>query len=290
MKGRIALSALLALSCVLAGCSTTESRSAPASPGVPELPPSCRTGCVTPYGEVLGVTAGGVTAHSNCNPGCLRLQPNTWGGTYTGLKWQCVEFVRRWLIETRRVTYGDVDVAADIWGKITAVKRLADGLALPLVSHPNGAPDPPQVGDLLVYGREYRGTGHVAVITRVDVGGRSIEVAEQNLLNQAWPDGYARRIDLVKEHGKFWVLDPYLIGWKRISSEGSRPNRRGGRSMPDGSRDLQMPQPSGCSPVADGYRYCSTPLPHRGGMLQTVDTTCQRSEGWCIRPLQNSCF
>jgi hypothetical protein len=210
---------------VLAGRSTAESPPVPATPGVAELPASCRTDCVTPYGEVLGVAAGVVVAYSNCNPGCLRLQPNTWGGTYTGIEWQCVEFVRRWLIQTRGVTYGDVDVAADIWGRITAVRGLSDGIEIPLVAHPNGDPEPPQVGDLLVYGREYRGTGHVAVITRVDVEGRFVEVAEQNFLNQEWPDGYARRIDLVKEHGRFWILDPYLIGWKRISSEGKRPNR-----------------------------------------------------------------
>lgn len=88
---------------------------------IPNLPQACRFDCATPYGEKLGMTIGEVVAYSNCNAQCLVREPYYQNGTYTGIKWQCVEFARRWLLTHQGVVYGDVDIAADIWDKITLV-------------------------------------------------------------------------------------------------------------------------------------------------------------------------
>ena len=93
---------------------------------VPQLPEACSTDCVSPYGEVLGTAAGGVPAYSNCSARCVVPAPNTLNGVYTGLKWQCVEYARRWLLVNRGEVYGDVDIAADIW-QIPFVTRVSDG-------------------------------------------------------------------------------------------------------------------------------------------------------------------
>jgi hypothetical protein len=212
---------LCALALLLASPSRPEIQHPPSPSAAAELPESCRTGCATRYGEVLGVAPGGVTAYSNCSARCVVPEPNRLNGTYTGLRWQCVEFARRWLLETQGVVYGDVDVAADIWSKTTTVTRVADGQRLPFRAHLNGSSEAPKVGDLLVYSREYLNTGHVAVVTAVDREVDRVEVAEQNFRNEKWPDSYARRIDVVKKGGRFWVLDPYLIGWKRVASDGT---------------------------------------------------------------------
>jgi glutathionylspermidine amidase/synthetase len=129
-----------------------------------------------------------------------------------------VEFARRWLLANHGVVYGDVDTAADIWNKIQSVTRLADGKTFPLQAHLNGSTESPQVGDLLIYVKEYLNTGHVAVVTEVDRNAGIIKVAEQNFLNQQWPANYARRIALVHKDGKYWLLDAYLLGWKRVVS------------------------------------------------------------------------
>lgn len=179
----------------------------------------CDTPCVTPYGETLGVAAGNVPAFSNCKAQCVVFDPYYQAGTYTGIKWQCVEFARRWLLINKGVVYGDVDVASDIWNKIEFVTDVRAGKRLPLTAHVNGSAQSPAPGDLLVYTKEFLSTGHVAVITEVDLAGGQIEVAEQNFLNQKWPADYARRIPVLEKEGKYWVLDPYLIGWKHIGEE-----------------------------------------------------------------------
>jgi hypothetical protein len=82
--------------------------------------------------------------------------------------------------------------------------------------HLNGSFRAPQVGDLLIYTKEYLNTGHVAVVIDVDLDAGVVEVAEQNFLNQKWPEDYARRIDFVHMDNRHWILDQYLLGWKRM--------------------------------------------------------------------------
>ncbi len=182
-----------------------------------DLPHACSTDCASPYGQVLGVAPGDVPAYSNCKSGCVVLDPNRVRGTYTGIKWQCVEFARRWLLRNRGVVYGDVDYAIDIWNKIDHYTRVADGKAIPVKAYENGASSPPQIGDLLIYAKALFGTGHVAVVIATGPAEGTLEVAEQNYRNQAWPNGYARKLDCIQKSGRFWVLDPYLIGWKRMA-------------------------------------------------------------------------
>jgi len=185
------------------------------------LPEACRTDCATPYSQVLGTAPGDVPAYSNCNAGCVIFTPNTKGGVYTGIKWQCVEFARRWLLDNMGVVYGDVDIASDIWSKIEFVSRVSDDSRIPLIAFENGSTEPPKVGDLLIYGKEFLNTGHVAVITGVDLTAGVLEVAEQNYSNRPWPADYARQIDVIDKNGRYWVLDAYVLGWKRVSKERS---------------------------------------------------------------------
>ena len=183
------------------------------------LPEACRTNCVTPYSQELGTAPGNVTAYSNCNADCVIFTPNIEDGTYTGIKWQCVEFARRWLLDNMGVVYGDVDTASDIWNKIEFVTRVADHHSIPLRAFENGSLEAPRVGDLLIYAKEYLNTGHVAVVTDVDLQAGVLKVAEQNYSNQTWPGDYSRRIDVINKNGRYWVLDAYLLGWKRVVQE-----------------------------------------------------------------------
>lgn len=180
------------------------------------LPQACATHCVTPYGTTLGVALGKVPAYSNCSAACVIVEPNRVAGTYTGIKWQCVEFARRWLLVNKGLVYGDVDVAADLWGHITYLTRVADQQRIPLDAYPNGATRSPRPGDLLVYAREFLRTGHVAVVTAVSANAKTITVAEQNFNNTRWPGNYARKLALVHKDGHYWILDAYLLGWKSI--------------------------------------------------------------------------
>ena len=51
-----------------------------------------------------------------------------------------------------------------------------------------------------------------------------IEVAEENYLNRKYPGGYARKITVIERDHRYWVLDPYVLGWKHpITHTGINP-------------------------------------------------------------------
>ena len=182
------------------------------------LPAACTTQCNAPYGEVLGVGLGNVPAYSNCNAGCVVLSPNKMDGTYTGIKWQCVEYARRWLLVNKGVVYGDVDIAADIWG-LDYVTRVKDKTKLKMSTYPNGNEKQPEVGDLLIYAKAYLNTGHAAVIANIDRKLHTVQVIEENYNNTKWANNYARSIPYVEHDNKYWLLDSYLLGWKRVTTQ-----------------------------------------------------------------------
>ena len=179
-----------------------------------ELPPACKSECKSPYGTVLGESPRGIKAYSNCQSGCVIFDPNQWNGTYTGIKWQCVEYARRWLLVNTGAVYGDVDIAADIWDKIDHLTDVKSKRTIPLEAHLNGSTQAPEVGDLLVYAKAFNGTGHVSVVTGIDIKNGMVEVSEQNFNNEPWTGNYARKIMLIKREEKYWLLDRYILGWK----------------------------------------------------------------------------
>ena len=182
------------------------------------LPKYCTTSCVSTYGAILGISLPDTKAYSNCRPECVVYDPNIHEGTYTGIKWQCVEFARRWLLQHKGAVYGDVDIAADIWTKIDQLTDVATNEKIPLNSYVNGSTQPPKIGDLLIYAKAFYGTGHVAVITGMDHENGLIKVGEQNYSNTPWLNDYARTIKYIKSDGRYWVLDGYILGWKQIQS------------------------------------------------------------------------
>lgn len=179
-----------------------------------KIPRQCELECITPYGEVTGMSKSGVKAFSNCNSNCVIFEPNKYKGTYTGIKWQCVEYARRWLLVNHGVVYGDVDIASDIWNKITYLTHVSTNKKLTLKSFLNGSSIPPKVGDLLIYAKAFNETGHVAIVVDIDFKQGFIKVAEQNYSNKVWTDNYSRKLHFIKKDDNYWLLDSYLLGWK----------------------------------------------------------------------------
>lgn len=187
----------------------------PLSKDVEEISQQCSTNCKSNYGNILGKSPAGVPAYSNCNSDCVIFEPNHLQDVYTGIKWQCVEYARRWLLKEQGVVFGDVDIAADIW-EIAHVDNPHNNQTLKFDSVVNGAATLPQRGDLIIYGKEYLDTGHVAVVVSIDVERNTIQVAEQNYANTKWKQNYAREIAYTSVDNRIWLLDSYLVGWKRV--------------------------------------------------------------------------
>ena len=180
------------------------------------LPAVCEKECVVEFGTIVGISNSGVTAYSNCNNACVHPVPNFDMETYTGIKWQCVEYARRWLLKNYGLVYGDVDIAADIW-QLKFVSTPDKKKQRNFINVLNGSNrNVPKRGDLLIYSSEFYGTGHVAVVVKVDVDKNIVLVGEQNFNNEMWEGEYSRAIPYVVHDDKTWLLDTYLVGWKRI--------------------------------------------------------------------------
>ncbi|CAO5681220.1 MAG: Bifunctional glutathionylspermidine synthetase/amidase [Holosporales bacterium] len=140
---------------------------------------------------------------------------------YCGLKWQCVEFARRWMIIHMGLTFSTVNYAYEIWQQRHALSLKDDSL-YPFTHCENGKSLlPPKKGDLLIYDTEYaEETGHVAVVA--DVKGEKLFIAEQNSENQRWVDQYSRILDLKSYETpgniqRFCIDEVGLIGWMQLN-------------------------------------------------------------------------
>ena len=180
------------------------------------LPEACQQACVSTFGKVVGVSSGGIEAFSNCSSHCVNPEPNFLNGVFTGIKWQCVEYARRWLLANYGVVYGDVDIAADIWN-LDYVHTPNKEKQYEFKSVLNGELGAElKRGDLLIYAKAFLDTGHVAVVLDVDADKQTIIVGEQNYHNLEWQAESAREISYLQRDEELWLLDAYIIGWKRV--------------------------------------------------------------------------
>lgn len=180
----------------------------------------CNKECICPFGSLNGRSFQ-TEAYSNCNGDCVKNEDNFVGlkesgeKIYTGMRWQCVEYSRRWLIENKQVTFADVEYAYQIWD-LKFAEKVGTHEQIPFFRYKNKiSNEAPKVGDLLIYSKKLATTGHVAVI--VGVYTNSITIAEQNYFNQAWEGkDYARRLLLEKDRlGRYRIFDDAVIGWIR---------------------------------------------------------------------------
>ncbi len=178
------------------------------------------------FGTVLGIAPGNVPVYSSDYASAnekefpdRKAYRSFTDGIFMGYKWQCVEFVRRWLYINRQYVFDDIPMAYDIF-RLRSVKNLSDGSLLPLHSFKNGARRRPEAGCLLIWGAEgeFEITGHVAVVT--EVHDNFIRIAEQNVENNIWPKGqsFSRQLEVKRtEGGGYWV-EPWqeedsIMGW-----------------------------------------------------------------------------
>ena len=157
--------------------------------------------------EVLGTTLDGIPAFGN--PGKKELNHVEWKGKsiITGLKWECTEFVRRYLLMTRGIIFKDVRQANIIWGLLTFID-VEKQVEVPCMHYGIGT-IAPRRGDILIWAvSEEDPDGHVAVILHdQDDQLGNVYIAEQN--TGAWTAPYySRQIHLGST--------PHLLGIIRI--------------------------------------------------------------------------
>lgn len=131
-------------------------------------------------------------------------------GYNLGLKYQCVEFVKRYYYEhldhKMPDSYGH---AKDFF-----VKGLADGKMVKrrnLIQYTNPSNSVPKVNDLLVYdGTTFNKYGHVAIVSKVS--DRKIEIIQQN---PGALELSRETYNLIKKDGKWKIEQDKVLGWLR---------------------------------------------------------------------------
>jgi hypothetical protein len=170
------------------------------------------------YGDPLGSNRG-VIAYANKGAKRFKIDYFFAQGVCTGLRYQCVEYARRWMVEVKGLTFSDVLVAADIWS-LNFVRSISGNEQKQLKQRPNGCDIAPVVGDLLIYARaKHLPWGHVAVIVGLELSAGKLRIAEQNEQDHFWAGDFSRELNVRTEGRNFVIEDKYpVIGWMSYAS------------------------------------------------------------------------
>jgi len=171
------------------------------------------------FGLILGVNAG-VTSYSNGSSLFVGGQEEQ---TPTGIRWQCVEYARRWWQSQLGVVFSPVETADEIWRRPPLASLVSTGQTVPMELFKNGGKMPPARGDLVIYPTVVNSVkfsaGHVAVVVGVDEMARQVLLAEQNFSNQAWaePTSHARSLQYQATPQAHRLIDTSaaILGWVR---------------------------------------------------------------------------
>ena len=152
----------------------------------------------------------GVPVYYNGTVGNVEGRQVTQDGYNLGLKYQCVEFVKRYyydhLDHKMPDSYGH---AKDFFDRNTKDGEINKQRALSQFTNPSTTK--PKTNDLLVYGPTLLNKyGHVAIISKVTA--TEIEIIQQN----PGPYGNTREhYDLVFKNDKWYINHKQILGWLR---------------------------------------------------------------------------
>lgn len=129
-------------------------------------------------------------------------------GYNLGLKWQCVEFVKRYYYEHLNHkmpnSYGHAKDFFDLNvsdGKLNKSRHLLQFV--------NGSTSKPKLNDLVVFdGSSFNPYGHVAIISKA--GDFHIEIIQQNVGRNSRDD-----FKMDYKNGKWTIKDKSILGWLR---------------------------------------------------------------------------
>ena len=171
-----------------------------------------------PYNKPIGMV-NNVTSYSNYNNNNHDnnyinnnvVNNNVVNNIYTGERWQCVEFARRYLIINYNITFDSVENAYNIFD-LSYFISLKNNMIIPIRKYINGSSISPHIGSLLIWDMNYKNTGHVAIIT--NIYDDYITIAEQNYNDMSWNgNSYSRKLKLVVDNGRYYIVNKNILGW-----------------------------------------------------------------------------
>ena len=105
---------------------------------------------------------------------------STYAGLIYGMKYQCVELARRWLIQARNHTFDDVPNATEIF-KLKSATNILTHKKTPFIRFLNIGTNTPEFGDIIIWKKQgqYKKHGHVAIVSKV-ISPHIVTISEQN--------------------------------------------------------------------------------------------------------------
>jgi len=189
------------------------------------------TTTIIPFGQPIGKTSNNILAFSSDNDtnphtniySYLKIRKSNipyYKKIFCGIKFQCVEFARRWLILTYGITFQQIDMAymlfteenicfKNIWTKqLISYNKILNGS-----NHSNESDILPRTGSILLWDKtKHFLTGHVAIILYIDED--YIYIGEQNWSDTLWTNPYSRKIPIIKTSNYIWLDDSNKYGLK----------------------------------------------------------------------------
>ncbi len=156
----------------------------------------------------------GVSVYYNGGVGNVEGRELTIDGYNIGLKYQCVEFVKRYYYKALNHkmpdSYGHAKDFFDSNIKDGQINKQRN-----LIQYTNPSKSKPKENDLLVYsGTVLNRYGHVSIISKVTE--KQIEIIQQN----PGPFGSAREnFELTNKNGKWEIVNNQILGWLRLNSK-----------------------------------------------------------------------
>lgn len=169
------------------------------------------------FGSIIGVYDNKIYIYSNeCDINnkihtCSneRGTDNYWNGIYTGIKYQCVELARRFLLIFYGITFESVKYAFEIF-QLNYFKKIGYGNVDILKCINTESEILPHQGSLIIWDPigYMETTGHVAVVVNVDKINNNIDIIEQNMKEN--------KFEII--HNKTYSIsctfaDTKIIGW-----------------------------------------------------------------------------
>ncbi len=152
----------------------------------------------------------GVYVYYNGSVDHVMGRTTTADGYNLGLKYQCVEFVKRYYYEHFHYKMPDsYGHAKDFFDKTVADGRKSKKRNL--IQYSNPSKTKPKVNDLLIFeGTTYNQYGHVAIVSGVTE--KEIEIIQQN----PGPNGKSRvNFAIEKKDDKWVIINSSVLGWLR---------------------------------------------------------------------------
>lgn len=152
----------------------------------------------------------GVFVYYNGEVGHVLGRELTKDGYNLGLKYQCVEFVKRYYYEELNHkmpnSYGHAKDFFDANVKDGQISKQRN-----LTQYKNPSNSMPKVNDLVIYsGTVFNKYGHVSIISKVSE--KEIEIIQQN----PRPNGNSREtFQLISKDGKWQINNDLILGWLR---------------------------------------------------------------------------